>query len=277
MNETTRTLLLKTRKGATSSFGPKQWKEVLEALGLQVVLTKERNSIVGFEVLSAAGGQLVAITKEPRYRCITFYRLVSDLKALGRDLVEMSSAALNMDTPDVERKLKDLYVRDLTNTGTCPVCEGNFKRNGTGLVHHGFTRPGDGMIHGDCFAVGYLPWELSPQGAIDYTACVLVPHLKGVEQYLANLVTNAVACFFDNDYEWQTLPNGSRSQVKVRVQVTQASDAERYERLKGVRIGEVERDIAWTKREIERQEKRIANWKPDELPEVKHAGKFKAA
>ena len=42
-------------------------------------------------------------------------------------------------------------------------------------------------------------------------------------------------------------------------------------------IYNAERDVSWTKREIARFETRIANWKPDELPEVKHAGKFRTA
>ena len=45
--------------------------------------------------------------------------------------------------------------------GTCPVCEGTFKTREGRMVHHGYERPGDGMIHGDCFAVNRLAYELS--------------------------------------------------------------------------------------------------------------------
>lgn len=45
--------------------------------------------------------------------------------------------------------------------GTCPICEGTFKLHLKRLVHHGFKRPGDGAIHGDCYAVNYPPYEVS--------------------------------------------------------------------------------------------------------------------
>jgi hypothetical protein len=52
--------------------------------------------------------------------------------------------------------------------GLCPVCEGEFKVRAGKLVHHGFERPGDGMIHGDCFAVGYEPYERSSKGSKNF-------------------------------------------------------------------------------------------------------------
>ena len=185
MNETTRKLLLKVRKGAISGFGVKQWTEVLVTLGFQVQTTKTGRTVTEIIITGPQGGCL-GLTKRPNYKHIVFYDLIPWTKGINLDLVKMASDALGMDTPDVERKLKDLYVRDLTNTGTCPVCEGNFKRDGKGgMVHHGYQRPGDGFIHGDCFAVGYQPWEISPAGAMAYLQNALRPHLEGAEHHLA--------------------------------------------------------------------------------------------
>lgn len=56
--------------------------------------------------------------------------------------------------------------------GFCPVCEGHFKCQAEHgryyLVHHGYKRPGDGFIIGDCFGVGREPHEVSPELARDY-------------------------------------------------------------------------------------------------------------
>lgn len=64
--------------------------------------------------------------------------------------------------------------------GNCPCCEGDFKLNGGKLVHHGYLRPGDGYIHGDCFSVGLTPHETSPDTAKAY--------LKALKNIEANLV-----------------------------------------------------------------------------------------
>jgi hypothetical protein len=45
-------------------------------------------------------------------------------------------------------------------SGTCQACFGVFALKGDKLVHHGYLRPGDGCIHGDCCGVNHLPYEL---------------------------------------------------------------------------------------------------------------------
>jgi len=268
MTSTTNELLLKTRKGATASFETKQWTEVLVALGFQVCVAKTRNTITKVDITSA-GGELFTVVKEPNYRRITFYKLGSWLKSIGFDLVAETSKLLGMDTPENEKKLHDLYVRDLTNTGTCPVCEGNYKRESDGSIgHHGFRRPGDGMLHGSCFAVGFQPWELSSEGAVAYLAQAVRPHLVIAEEHLANLNAGKVTKFFrDVGY----------GQNKKTVEVTRESDEYQFEQLLRSAIYNAENDVKWTKTEIARLENRIAGWKLDILPEVKYAGKFKAA
>lgn len=51
---------------------------------------------------------------------------------------------------------------DKTIKYTCQACEGFFKLNEKGLVvKHGFRRPGDGFLRGECLGVGHLPYEAS--------------------------------------------------------------------------------------------------------------------
>jgi len=52
--------------------------------------------------------------------------------------------------------------------GTCPVCERQQRLHKMRMVHHGYRRPGTGEIEGDCFGVGYPPYELSSEGTEDY-------------------------------------------------------------------------------------------------------------
>lgn len=42
--------------------------------------------------------------------------------------------------------------RDLTTRyiGNCQICEGEQKLHDGRMVHHGYKRPGDGQIDGDC-------------------------------------------------------------------------------------------------------------------------------
>jgi hypothetical protein len=55
--------------------------------------------------------------------------------------------------------------RTLENTGTCPVCSANVKRSADGtLVRHGYEVQ-YGSFVGDCFGVGFQPFELTPNGA----------------------------------------------------------------------------------------------------------------
>lgn len=76
--------------------------------------------------------------------------------------------------------MTDLSTRYL---GWCPVCERDIKVRDNALVHHGYQRPGVGYIIGDCFGVGYEPYEISA------TCC---------EEYLSKLVLGRVKMYADN-------------------------------------------------------------------------------
>jgi hypothetical protein len=53
----------------------------------------------------------------------------------------------------------------------CQVCEGRFcVKNGL-LVKHGFKRPGDGFLHGECMGVGHAPFP-STTALVPYRAMI---------------------------------------------------------------------------------------------------------
>jgi len=65
--------------------------------------------------------------------------------------------------------------------GFCPVCQRRIKVRDGRLVHHGYERPGEGYIVGDCFAVDMPPHELSPVAAEDYLRAVVRPAVRKAE------------------------------------------------------------------------------------------------
>lgn len=104
--------------------------------------------------------------------------------------------------------------------GTCPVCETRFKVRSGLLVHHGYKRPGDGYIVGDCFAVGMLPHEVSSATASAYRTSTTA-HLEMLE---ASKVQIAEAT--ELTYTHKPLALKGNSTVSVNVQ---KGDLTRYE------------------------------------------------
>ncbi len=76
--------------------------------------------------------------------------------------------------------MADLSTRFL---GWCPVCERDIKVRDNRLVHHGYQRPGHGYIVGDCFGVGYEPYELSKTCCNDFLRFIL----SRIKMYADNL------------------------------------------------------------------------------------------
>ena len=59
------------------------------------------------------------------------------------------------------------------------------------MVHHGYKRPGHGYIFGDCYGVGYPPYEASPEGCEAYGAA-MVERSEQLGQYLARLESGEI-------------------------------------------------------------------------------------
>lgn len=87
--------------------------------------------------------------------------------------------------------------------GTCQVCAATHKLTtdafpslaifsvGHKVVHHAFTRPGDGEIHGGCFAVGRPAYEESCETTREYLEVVGRMHASACD-YLARLTSGQV-------------------------------------------------------------------------------------
>lgn len=84
--------------------------------------------------------------------------------------------------------------------GTCPVCYREQKLRAGLMVLHGYTRPGYGYVQGNCFGVGWAPFEVSPDGTIAYVERVLQPMLERQELFLQNLRNGTITVLHVPDY-----------------------------------------------------------------------------
>jgi len=75
--------------------------------------------------------------------------------------------------------------RTREHTGSCPICFQNIKLKEGGrlptMVLHGYRRPGTGTIHGNCYGMGYPPFELSVEGTKSYLVEVITPARERAE------------------------------------------------------------------------------------------------
>jgi len=142
--------------------------------------------------------------------------------------------------------------------GTCPICEGSFKLTSTEkLVHHGFKRPGDGVIHGDCFAVDYPPYEVSCEVTKVYRSSIET-FLQNVNKTIAQYKANEIKHFVKfNLY--------SRKTVEFVLGVT---DPYVWERECESQIRELEFRARGLSNEIARLTRLIDNWEPRDIQTV---------
>lgn len=133
--------------------------------------------------------------------------------------------------------------------GTCPICEGEFKLTpgANTMVHHGYQRPGDGMIHGDCFAVGELAYELSCEITKTYRGMVETS-LTNEEAHLARLKSGTVTLLHRPE-SWKSLKLVDVCIIEVE-----------FPRLLESKIRESEYKIRTLRGEIERLTRLINNW-----------------
>jgi hypothetical protein len=149
--------------------------------------------------------------------------------------------------------LKTRYV------GTCPVCEKEFKLFGDGvktLVHHGYQRPGDGFIVGDCFAVKYEPYEVSTKGCEDYRVAIINERGR-LEDYLERLEGGKIRKLSFEKYRGYQMPPEI---VSVSVDSEDPAERAKFERVLKDTITQTRGRIHTCDHEVERMGRRIAAW-----------------
>jgi hypothetical protein len=119
------------------------------------------------------------------------------------------------------------------------------------MVHHGYERPGHGYIEGDCYGVGWAPFELSPDGTIAYVERALQPKLENHTNYL------------------QRLQAGEITEVPVEVRlgfgktgtkILTPADGYDFSREIRMRIINTENMVRWLTRDIRERTQKVAQW-----------------
>jgi hypothetical protein len=109
---------------------------------------------------------------------ISIYDTVAWLKKEGH-WDALASEALKMEVHDPSA------IRTRDSTGSCGVCFQNVKikpGDPPVIVLHGYKRPGTGQVHGNCFGMGYPPFELSVEATKNWLVKALIPsHARSVE------------------------------------------------------------------------------------------------
>jgi len=153
---------------------------------------------------------------------------------------------------------------DLSNTGTCPICQNRQKLTGSKhMVHHGF-HISDGYGHyfgfrsGRCFGCSYQPYELSNAGNIAYKKA-LEEALGRTEQSLADHKAGKVTTLSEKRFVKE---NGRHIEKLVVVKQGEPD----FPRMLATEIHKIEWAIDSFKRDITFQEHMIKNWTLKPLP-----------
>lgn len=139
--------------------------------------------------------------------------------------------------------------------GTCPVCYGHHKLHKGVVVLHGYLRPGDGYIRGNCPGVGWQPFELSPDGTIAFIEVNLQPDLDRSEAFLSRLLDGTVSQLHVETYE--SVGWGKRER---RLKAITPDDVNWRSVLRSTIIN-TENHIRYLKRDIDERTQKVAAWR----------------
>lgn len=99
---------------------------------------------------------------------------------------------------------------DEDNVGTCACCTKPFKvkpEHGDRIVNHGFTRPGDGRIYGQCPGVDWPAYQVSADGCRHYHALCTQQHVM-LAARLASLEAGEVTLLYrKRGTRWNPVPD----------------------------------------------------------------------
>lgn len=139
--------------------------------------------------------------------------------------------------------------------GFCPVCERQIKVQSGLLVHHGYKRPGIGVIVGDCFGVNRPPHELSSETAQSYLEQAVVPRIVAVERLLVHLGPPGEPAWL----QFEEFNRETRQYEPVKRYRSEVSEYDWERRLRSVRI-QARNELDFWQREEKRLENLVATW-----------------
>jgi hypothetical protein len=132
--------------------------------------------------------------------------------------------------------------------GNCPVCNADQVTHDGRMVLHGYQRPGDGYIRGECFGVNHLAYNLSSEGCEAFRVA-LVAEGKALIAHRRDLTAGKITRLQERRYrneEPKVLKRGDKGFAKrLKEHIDRTTD-----------------QIEGTDREIALMQHKIDNWKP---------------
>lgn len=154
-------------------------------------------------------------------------------------------------------------MKNDTKRGTCSVCFGEFDSTEISIGRHGWKEFGGrqvgvyGQAHhsGECFGLGYKPFELSSEGTVAYLETRLVPYLASVERELAHLASRPTL-LVKKAQTWE-----ERQAKKPTELVELTAEEPKYNDVLARKVSDAEQEKKHITITIEKFRQIIADWK----------------
>ena len=166
--------------------------------------------------------------------------------------------------PDaIAKKAADAASR-VGRDGECQICQRRHildsRRN---LVLHGYQRPGHGYIVGDCFGVGYPPWEVSSDRLAEWIDLLKTRSAQAAQEATrtAKLTTIDVNRGSDRNPRYVTLTKGDPPGYDGRGSFTFEGEIEK-------RVRDLKQQSEWLADTAKRETQRLKTWKPKRVAAV---------
>jgi len=175
----------------------------------------------------------------------TITKVVKLLGRLGREAGRARATAQQIAARAAARVGRD---------GECQVCANRQIVQKGLLVLHGYERPGDGAVAGECYGRGYPPYEVSCERLRWFIDVVLIGDLGRVRAQLVELPSLP-------ELNRQVLIGVEHGWPKYRVDVV-ARGAVGFDKLEEQRRRELEGRMRALEFEIQQQGRRLSAWRP---------------
>lgn len=145
------------------------------------------------------------------------------------------------------------------HVGNCQVCEKDQKVQDGRMVHHGYVRPGDGRIHGDCPGVAQLPYEVSCD-LVKVMRFSAQDELAHTEARLADLEAGRVPVLTEWVKRWVRTDTGHEDRLVENVYVAGVTERREFRYQTDRQIDRARQAIRHLTRHVTHLDARIAAW-----------------
>jgi hypothetical protein len=170
-------------------------------------------------------------------------------------LAEKEAKRIAASTARAERQRLSDEARGIKRD-ECQICVGSWVIENGVTSRHGYTRPGDGWLHGSCMGARELPYSQSCDVLKRYLASLFI-YRTDLAERLERTRAAVVITRMETDYDVSVGSFQKRPMKKV----TYKKGEKNFDHIKAMACLEVESEQRRLVDEIARIEKRIADWK----------------